>query len=362
MTTIPKKYKIFGYDLQIFIIKWSPAVHFFPGFAPDKIPLPHWNALFILSCPPHGKVVCNNSMVSPSIIKGSRLQPNQTVGIIAPSSPVDQSEISEGLRLLKSFPLKVRLGEHLFDRLNYLAGSDHDRVSDLHRMFSDPEVKAIFCARGGYGSARLLKEIDFSVIRNNPKIFVGFSDITALLIALYKECGLVTIHGPTLTNLPNEKNWEHLSRLITASQRPQVSFRHGSVINEGTAKGTLLGGNLATLCSLLDTPYVPSFDGMILFVEDKGESPYRLDRMLTQLLLSDRLNGLAGLVIGQMVDCGKEEVVNSLVQERLGGLPVPVVTGLPVGHGGENISLPLGLPALLDTERMVLEIEEAAVS
>lgn len=301
-------------------------------------------------------------MASPPIIKGPRLKPNQTVGIIAPSSPVEQSEISEGLKLLESFPLKVTQGQHLFDRLDYLAGSDQERVSDLHEMFSDPEVKAIFCARGGYGSARLLREIDFSMIRNNPKIFVGFSDLTAPLIALYKECGLVTIHGPTLTNFPNNKNWEHLSRLITTSRRSQVSFQHGSVINEGKARGILLGGNLSTLCSLLDTPYLPSFDGMILFLEEKGESPYRLDRMLTQLLLSNRLNGLVGLAIGQMVDCGKEEEVNSLLYERLGELPIPVVTGLPIGHGGENISLPLGLPALLDTERMVLEIEEAAVS
>jgi muramoyltetrapeptide carboxypeptidase len=301
-------------------------------------------------------------MASPPIIKGPRLKPNQTVGIIAPSGPVEQSEISEGLRLLESFPLKVALGGHLFDRVRYLAGGDYDRVYDLHEMFSDPEVKAIFCARGGYGSARLLEEIDFSVIRNNPKILVGFSDLTALLIALYKECGLVTIHGPTLTNLPNDKNWEHLSRLITTSQRPRISFQHGSVIKAGKARGTLLGGNLSTLCSLLETPYLPSFDGVILFIEEKGESPYRLDRMLTQLLLTNRLNGLAGLAIGQMVDCGREEEVNSLLHERLGGLPAPVATGLPVGHGGENISIPLGLPALFDTERMVLEIEEGATS
>ncbi|MBW2077651.1 MAG: LD-carboxypeptidase [Deltaproteobacteria bacterium] len=300
-------------------------------------------------------------MASPSLIKGPRLKPNQTVGIISPSSPVEKSEISEGLQLLESFPLKVRQGRHLLDRINYLAGSDHDRVSDLHEMFSDTEVKAVFCARGGYGSARLLKEIDFSLIRNNPKIFVGFSDLTALLIALYTQCGLVTIHGPTLTNLPHDKNWEHLSRLIATSQGTQVPFHDGAVITEGKARGILLGGNLSTLCSLLDTPYVPSFEGMILLIEDKGETPYRLDRMLTQLLLSDRLNKLAGLVVGHMVDCGKEEEVNALLHERLGGLPIPVAAGLPVGHGGENISLPLGLPAVLDTERMVLEIEESAI-
>ncbi|MFW6114886.1 MAG: S66 peptidase family protein [Thermodesulfobacteriota bacterium] len=299
-------------------------------------------------------------MASIPIIKGSRLQPNQMVGIIAPASPVDPTRISEGVRLLESFPLKIIRGEHLFNRQKYLAGNDGDRVADLHRMFSDPEVKAVFCARGGYGSARLLPDIDFTIIRNNPKIFVGFSDLTALLTAFFEKCGLVTIHGPTLTNLSYDKNWEHLLRLIANPERVQISFQHGEVINTGAARGTLLGGNLATLCSLLETPYAPSFDGKMLFLEEKGESPYRLDRMLTQLLLSNRLSGLAGLVIGRMKDCGNKHEIDSLLSERLGSLPIPVATGLPIGHGGENIAIPLGLPALLDTGRMVLEVEEGA--
>ena len=301
-------------------------------------------------------------MVSLPIIKGSCLQPNQTAGIIAPASPVSQSEISEGLKLLESFPLKIKLGEHLFDHLNYLAGHDHDRVSDLHQMFSDPEVNAIFCARGGYGSARLLNRIDFDLIQKNPKIIVGFSDLTALLIALYKQSGLITIHGPSLSDLPKNKNWPNLSRLITTSYRPQILLKQGGIINKGKARGILLGGNLSTLCSLMDTSFLPSLEGVILFLEEKGESPYRLDRMITQLLLSGRLNLLSALIIGQIVDCGEKDIINSLLQERLGSLSIPVVTGLPVGHGDENLSLPLGLPAILDTERMVLEIEEIAVS
>jgi len=301
-------------------------------------------------------------MGSPSILKGARLQPNQTVGIIAPSSPVNQSEISEGLNLLESFPLEVKLGEHLFDRLNYLAGADHDRVSDLHQMFSDPDIKAIFCARGGYGSARLLNKIDFDLMRKNPKIIVGFSDLTALLIAIYKQSGLITIHGPTLSDLPKNKNWANLSKLITTPHRPQVVFRQGKIIKDGSASGILLGGNLSTICSLLDTPFLPSFEGVILFLEEKGESPYRLDRMLTHLLLSGRLGLLSALIIGQIEDSGEKETIDGLLEERLGGLNIPVATGLPVGHGVENISLPLGLPALLDTERMILEIEEAATS
>ena len=314
-----------------------------------------------MSCPNHFKIVFNKFMVSLPIIKGACLQPNQTVGVIAPSSPVSQSEILEGLKLLESFPLKIRPGSHLFNHLNYLAGPDHDRVSDLHQMFSDPEIKAIFCARGGYGSARLLNKIDFDLIRENPKIIVGFSDLTALLIALYKKTGLVTIHGPTLSDLPKNKNWPNLSEIITTYHRPRVLFKQGKIINRGKARGILLGGNLSTICSLLDTPFLPSFEGVILFLEEKGESPYRLDRMLTQLLLSGRLDRLSALIIGQIVDCGEKEIINSVLQERLGSLSIPVVTGLPVGHENENISLPLGLPAGLDTEGMVLEIEESAV-
>jgi len=229
-------------------------------------------------------------------------------------------------------------------------------------MFSDPSIKAIFCARGGYGSARLLNKIDFDLIRKNPKIITGFSDLSALLIAIYKQSGLITIHGPTLTDPPKNKNWPNLSRLITTSYMPQIFFKQGITINIGKASGSLLGGNLSTICSLLDTPFLPSFEGVILFLEEKGESPYKLDRMLTQLLLSGRLDRLSALIIGQIEDCGKMEIINSMLQERLGRLTIPVVAGLPVGHGNENMSLPLSLPALLDTERMLLEIEESAVS
>jgi len=301
-------------------------------------------------------------MVSLPIIKGPRLQPNQTVGIIAPASPVSQSEILQGLRLLESFPLKIRLGSHLFDHLNYLAGPDQDRVSDLHQMFSDPDIKAIFCARGGYGSVRLLNKIDFDLIRENPKILVGFSDLTALLIAIYKKSGLITIHGPTLSDLPKNKNWPNLSRLTTTSHRPEIIFKQGRIMNKGKARGILLGGNLSTICSLLDTSFLPSFEGAILFLEEKGESPYRLDRMLTHLLLSDQLNRLSALIIGQIEDCGEKGPIYSLLKERLCGLNIPVAIGLPVGHGAENIALPIGLPAVLDTERMLLKIEESSVS
>jgi muramoyltetrapeptide carboxypeptidase len=301
-------------------------------------------------------------MDSVTIISSPRLKENEAVGIIAPASPISKSEIRKGIQLIASFPLQVRLGIHAFQRSHYLAGSDQERVSDLHAMFSDPEIKAILCARGGYGTLRYLDKIDYGLLRNNPKPLVGFSDLTALLMAIYKHSGLITIHGPTVSQLDNGDNWHHLSRLITTPYKPQLSLKSGMVINKGTARGILLGGNLATLCSLVDTSFLPSFDGVILFLEEKGEQPYRLDRMVTQLLLSGRLDHLSALVIGQLVGCGNEQVVYGLLKERFSDLPIPVVTGLPVGHGAENISVPLGLPALLDTQRLVLEIEEPAVS
>ncbi|HUU41152.1 MAG TPA: LD-carboxypeptidase [Desulfatiglandales bacterium] len=295
------------------------------------------------------------------IIKGHRLEPNQTVGIISPASPVTRAEIQEGLKLLESFPLKITFGKHVFKNMNYLAGSDYERLSDLHEMFLNPDIRAIFCARGGYGSIRLLDKIDSDLIKKNPKILIGFSDLTALLLTINKQCGLITIHGPTLKDLQKNENWLNLSRLISTDYRPRVFFERGKVINKGSAKGILLGGNLSTICSLLDTPFLPSFKDIILFLEDKGESPYRLDRMLTQLSLGNHLNRLSALIIGHMEDCGEEDFIYNVLRERLSGLNVPVVTGLPVGHGRENLSLPLGLPAFLDTEQMVLEIHESAV-
>ncbi|MEA3360114.1 MAG: LD-carboxypeptidase [Thermodesulfobacteriota bacterium] len=300
-------------------------------------------------------------MIHPPVIKGHRLQKNQTVGVIAPAGPVSKSEIEKGLSLLESYQLKLRLGEHLFDTLQYLAGHDNDRAADLHQMFSDPEIKAIFCARGGYGTARLLDIIDFDIIRKNPKIIVGFSDITALLNTIYKKTGLITIHGPTLSQLPKDNNWQNLSKLIATSYKPEVFFGKGKKINRGKARGILLGGNLSIISSLCGTSFLPSFKNAILFLEDKGESPYRLDRMLTQLLQANVLKELSALIIGQINDCGKKEIIESMLEDRLCGLDIPVITGLPVGHGDENMSLPLGLPALLDTESMVLRIEESAV-
>lgn len=231
-------------------------------------------------------------------------------------------------------------------------------------MFLDPEIKAVFCSRGGYGSLRILDKIHFDLIKANPKIFVGYSDITALLIAIQKMTGLVTFHGPVFEKLASahNNNWEIFSQIITSDNYYQeIKFSEGRVIFPGKAVGALIGGNLSLICHLIGTPFLPSFDGYLLFIEERGESLYRIDRMLTHLKLSGQLLGLAGLIAGEFEECGDINAINQLLMHIAHDLHIPVATGLPVGHGRKNIALPLGVKAVLDTDLMKLAIQEGCV-
>ena len=244
-----------------------------------------------------------------------------------------------------------------------MAGEDKARLSDLHDMFRDKDIKAIFCTRGGYGCMRLLDKINYELIKENPKILVGYSDITALLIAIRKKTGLITFHGPMVRGLAtkNQNNWESLFRTISSSQPLKLSFREGTTLVAGTAKGKLIGGNLNMICHLVGTPYLPSLDGCILFVEERGEALYRLDRMLTHLRLSGQLTGLSGFIAGVFEECSDMSAIEGLLADILSDLDVPLATGLPLGHGLKNMTVPVGLPAKLDTDSKTLSIMEAAV-
>jgi len=230
-------------------------------------------------------------------------------------------------------------------------------------MFRDRDIKAIFCTRGGYGTMRLLGDINYEIIKENPKIFVGYSDITALLMAILKMTGLITFHGPMVRGLTtrNQGNWENLLHAISSTEPLKVSFLEGTTLVEGKADGKLMGGNLSMLCHLVGTSYFPSLDGCILFVEEKGEALYRLDRMLNHLRLSGQLAGLSGLILGGFEDCTDMPAIKDLMVDILSGLDIPLVTGLPVGHGLKNLALPLGLPAKLDADSKTLSLSEAAV-
>jgi muramoyltetrapeptide carboxypeptidase len=250
----------------------------------------------------------------------------------------------------------VKVAPHAFDRRRYLAGDDEARASDLHWMFQDPEIAAIFCSRGGYGGQRLLDRIDFDLIRGNPKIFVGYSDITALLTAFYFRSGLITLHGPVLREVAEggAENWKVLLGLLCSGRCLQVRLAEGEAIVRGRASGPLVGGNLSILCHLVGTPFLPSLDGCILFLEERGEALYRVDRMLTHLKLSGHLKSLAGLVAGQFEDCGPAASIHALLAETFADQEIPVASGLPLGHGRRNTPLPVGLPAELDTGQMTL--------
>jgi muramoyltetrapeptide carboxypeptidase len=296
-------------------------------------------------------------------IKPPKLREGDRIGIIAPAGPVLEEEIQPGLDLLESLGFEPVCSPHLFDQKGYLAGEDKARVKDLHAMVRDKKIKALLCARGGYGTHRILQNLDYPLFSRNPKIFVGYSDITALLFALYRKVGMLTIHGPVLRDLLKGKggNAALLVKLMTSDELTTVNFPRGTIIKRGRAEGVVLGGNLSLICHLIGTPFLPSFKGKLLFIEEKGDPLYRIDRMLTHLLVSGELEKCAGLMVGTFEECGDPASVIDLVRERCSALSMPIVTGLPVGHGEQNVPLPIGARAVLDTGTMSLEFKEACI-
>ncbi len=297
------------------------------------------------------------------MIKPSKLKPGDAVGVVSPAGPVDPSDLEAGLHFLRAKGFTVHVAPHVYDRQGYLAGNDENRLSDLQDMFRNTEIKAVFCSRGGYGSLRLLDRIDFDLIRKNPKIIVGYSDMTALLTAIFKKTGLITFHGPMVkgfSSLP-EKTWANLVRMISSELPASFNPMAGYPLRGGKATGPIMGGNLSLICRLVGTPFMPSLGGSILFIEDRGEALYRLDRMLTHLTLAGSLEGIKGLITGQFIDCGEPAAIDHLIKERFGFMNIPVATGFPLGHGPENTTLPLGIVAELDTDVMTLSLLESTV-
>ncbi len=297
-----------------------------------------------------------------TIIKPQGLRPGDTIGIAAPASPFDQQAFDRGVGVLESMGYRVKIPENLFMRRGYLAGSDSDRAYQLMRLFEDESVRAVFCARGGFGSMKLLPLLDFETICAQPKIFLGFSDITALLVAIYNRCGMATFHGPLVTTLKKDSR-KTCTALINAvgSNRPLALKPHKAVVlNPGQASGRLVGGNLASLCQLVGTPCEPRFKDHLLFLEDRGEAPYRIDRMLSQLRLGGRLDGVAGVVLGSFQDCGPLEDLYPIVKEAFRHTSAPILAGFDIGHGTDNLTVPIGLEADLDTEDGSLRFQEPA--
>jgi muramoyltetrapeptide carboxypeptidase len=291
-----------------------------------------------------------------------RLAPGDTIGIVAPASPFDRAEFDRGIAALKAMGFCVSIPEGLFNRNGYLAGSDHHRADLVNRCFRDPSIKAVLCARGGYGSMRMLSYLDFESIRKNPKIFAGFSDVSALLSVLYTHCGLVTFHAPAATTLDDtaSETMDSMLKAFCSGESLEFRLRNGIALRDGSATGPVSGGNLTTLCHLVGTPFAPRFNGQILFLEDRGEAPYRIDRMLTQMKLAGCFEGIAGLVLGSFTDCGNISEIYRIVDDIFSEYPIPMLAGLEVGHDKTNMTIPLGLAATLDADRHLLSFHNAA--
>jgi muramoyltetrapeptide carboxypeptidase len=288
------------------------------------------------------------------------LKPGDTIGLISPAGSLyEEIPYRQAICLLQSLGFQVKCGRYWQAKWGYLAGTDQQRLYDLHNMFADPQVKAIITFRGGWGSARLLPYINFKLIAANPKVFMGYSDITTLLLSIYAQTGLITWYGAVARDLGDDFTLNRLKALLCQSSdtNPISNVLHSRdmlqagneliVLKHGTASGKLLGGNLTVLCSLIGSRYLPSWDGAILFLEDVGEATYRIDRLFCQLKLAGVLDNLAGIVLGTFVHCqeGKGDYGRSLediFRDYILPLGIPAFAGAQFGHIQQKVLLPVG--------------------
>jgi muramoyltetrapeptide carboxypeptidase len=312
--------------------------------------------------------------ILPPTLKPKALQLGDTIAIVSPAKPSPPETFEQGIAWLQSLGYNAKLMPNAHCNTGYLAGTDAQRLADLVTAFEDPTVNAILCARGGYGSGRLLPHFPFEVVAKNPKLFMGFSDITMLLNAFYQQTGLVGFYSPMLTsNLIQEnqaftrKQW--LRTVTAAGLASQQPFEVANIdayqcFTPGIATGKLIGGNLSLLCSLCGTPWQPNTDGCILFLEDWHEQYYTLDRKLTQLAQAGMLNNLAGLLLCDFSEITQEPNTHSVAaQLRLltKELNIPTGYGFSVGHGYQTATLPIGVQAVLDAEVGCLTLAEQPV-
>ncbi len=293
-----------------------------------------------------------------------KLRPGDTIGIVAPAGPFDRGKFEKGISVLEKMDFKVLIPNGLFEQDTYLAGSDSHRADLVNALFKDTSVDAIICARGGFGSIRILSLLDYKAIQKNPKIFMGFSDISALLSVLNNRCRLVCFHGPMITTLPeiDKQSKNLMAQALTSGKKLRIILQKGLTIKSGKGVGVVAGGNLATLCHLIGTPFEPDFKGRILVIEDIGEAAYKIDRMLIQMKLAGCFKGLAGLVLGSFENCGKTEDIYEIVARVFREDVFPILAGFEIGHGRGNHTIPMGLQATLDTDGHLLLFNEPATA
>jgi len=320
------------------------------------------------------------------LIKPKRLKPKSRIGIIAPASFITQQELDEIILLLNSMGMEAVPAKNVLNKFGYLGGTDNDRVSDIHEMFSRKDIDAILCARGGYGTPRILPNLDYKLIRNNPKIIIGYSDITSLLIAIYLKSRIVTFHGPVGISTFNKFSLKYFNEILidgkeivemsSSNELPPNKDDFNSIpeilkIIPGKVEGELIGGNLSLMMTHLGTEFDFDLKDKILFLEEVGEEPYRIDRMLTQLINSGKLKQCAGIAVGVFSNCEQKKTnpsfatsfnLREVLIDRLSYLDIPVIYGLSFGHIKDKFTLPIGVRAMLDVENAKLILLESAVS
>jgi muramoyltetrapeptide carboxypeptidase len=314
-----------------------------------------------------------------TLIKPPRLKPGDVIGLVAPGGYTSEDAIAKALRNIDSLGCKAKQGANLRAVFGNYAGTARQRLDDLHAMFADPEVDAIWAIRGGAGCISLLAGLDYALIRAHPKILLGYSDITALHLAIHRHAGLVTFHGPVASSTLSDYASEQLLAVLADPQPRTViplssanAFRalaeplYGArTLHAGVASGVLMGGNLSMVSALAGTPYAADIAGALLFLEEVNEAPYRIDRWMTQLDLVGGLNNAAAVIVGICENCGPEDQSLTLDQTlalHLDPLTIPAVTGYSIGHIRNQCTLPIGVKATLDTARQTITLLAAAVS
>src|SRR4051812_2997701 len=319
---------------------------------------------------------------APPVVKPKRLSAGDTVELVAPANATFNSvDLQIARESLEALGFKVRAGAHLLDRHGYLAGDDKARADDINKAFGDKSVAAVHAIRGGWGSARLLPYLDFDAIRRNPKVLIGYSDITALLLSIYAKTGLVTFHGPIGLGRWDSYSLDYYKRVLFNGEQVQYTNKQGlsdrnalvqteyrtQTITPGKARGRLVGGNLTVMTTILGSPYLPDWDDTILFTEDVGEDYYRIDRMMTQLKLTGVLGKIKGFVFGGCSECGPGNgnfgalTLEEIFLDHVKPLGIPAWQGAVIGHAQPQGALPVGAQVEIDASAGTIPLLESPV-
>ncbi len=309
------------------------------------------------------------------IAKPHRLKEGSTIAVIAPAGPPESQRLKRGKSLFEKKGYKIKIYPQTRRKLGYLAGDDKSRARALNDAFADERVNAVICARGGYGAVRLLPYIDFDLIRKKPKIFIGYSDITILLLSIFKKCNFVTFHGPMFAIEFGKKVRPYTANIFFSivsdpTRETRIKIPAGfkiNVISGGVAKGRIVGGNLCLMTKLIGTGLLPSFKDRIVFFEDTEEEPYRIDGYLSQLFQTTDFGKAAGYIVGEFTRTEpkfggmKGWNVKQVIIDYFKGIKKPTIYGFPCGHGKEKITIPIGVRAVLDADRKELIFKEPGV-